>query len=46
MKFFIYKRTHKHDPNDKGVFGIQDCMGRMRNGKYDVKDKESKLWNT
>jgi len=36
MKIFIYKRTHKHDPDENGVFGNQDCMGRLRNGDYDA----------
>lgn len=36
MKIFIYKRTHKHDPDENGVFGNQDCMGRLRNGNYDA----------
>lgn len=36
MKVLIYKRTHKGDPNEEGVFGIHDCMGRIRNGNYDA----------
>lgn len=36
MKVLIYKRTHKHDPNTEGVFGNQDCMGRVRNFNYDA----------
>lgn len=36
MKVLIYKRTHKGDPNSEGVFGIQDCMGRIRNWNYDA----------
>ena len=36
MKIFIYKRTHKHDPDENGVFGNEDCMGRLRNGNYDA----------
>ncbi len=35
MKILIYKRTHKGDPSPEGVFGNQDCMGRIRNWKYD-----------
>jgi hypothetical protein len=26
----VYKRTHHGDPNDQGVFGCNDCMGRVR----------------
>lgn len=36
MRVLIYKRTHKHDPDGKGVFGIEDCMGRVRNWNYDA----------
>lgn len=36
MKILIYKRTHKGDPNEKGIFGCHDCMGRIRNWKYDA----------
>ncbi|MBS2210172.1 hypothetical protein KEM09_02100 [Carboxylicivirga mesophila] len=36
MRVLIYKRTHKGDPDDKGVFGNQDCMGRIRNWDYDA----------
>jgi hypothetical protein len=36
MKIFIYKITHKHDPDKNGVFGNEDCMGRLRNGNYDA----------
>lgn len=36
MKVLIYKRTHKHDPDTEGVFGNQDCMGRVRNWSYDA----------
>lgn len=35
-KVLIYKRTHKGDPDTKGIFGIEDCMGRIRNWKYDA----------
>ena len=34
MKILIYKRTHKGDPNPEGVFGNQDCMGRIRNWDF------------
>lgn len=36
MKILIYKRTHKGDPDEKGIFGIHDCMGRIRNWEYDA----------
>lgn len=36
MRILIYKRTHKGDPNIRGVFGNQDCMGRVRDWKYDA----------
>jgi len=26
----IYKRTHRGDPDDRGIFGIHDCMGQVR----------------
>jgi hypothetical protein len=31
----IYKRTHPGDPDGLGRFGNQDCMGRVRNCRYD-----------
>jgi hypothetical protein len=31
----IYKRTHPGDPDGLGQFGIEDCMGRVRNCRYD-----------
>lgn len=36
MKILIYKRTHKHDPGPEGIFGNQDCMGKVRNWNYDA----------
>jgi len=36
MKILIYKRTHKGDPDENGIFGNQDCMGRVRNWNYDA----------
>ncbi len=32
----IYKRTHRGDPDSKGVFGIHDCMGSVRSREYDA----------
>jgi hypothetical protein len=36
MRILIYKRTHKGDPDSKGIFGNQDCMGKVRNWNYDA----------
>ena len=36
MRVLIYKRTHTGDPNGDGVFGVNDCMGRVRALNYDA----------
>ena len=36
MRVLIYKRTHTGDPANEGVFGNEDCMGRIRNYNYDA----------
>jgi len=36
VKTFVYKRTHKGDPDKEGRFGIRDCMGRARNFEFDA----------
>lgn len=36
MRTFIYKRTHKGDPDKNGLFGIHDCMGRCRSFDFDA----------
>lgn len=36
MRILIYKRTHKGDPDERGIFGCQDCMGRIRDWEYDA----------
>jgi hypothetical protein len=36
MRTLIYKRTHKGDPDKAGCFGIRDCMGNVRNMKFDA----------
>jgi hypothetical protein len=36
MRTFIYKRTHKGDPDKNGWFGIYDCMGKDRGFRYDA----------
>ncbi len=30
MKVLIYKRTHTGDPCECGIFGVGDCMGKIR----------------
>jgi hypothetical protein len=34
MRILVYKRTHVGDPNTTGVFGVSDCMGRVRAMKF------------
>jgi len=36
VRTFIYKRTHKGDPDKKGRFGVNDCMGRDRSFDFDA----------
>jgi hypothetical protein len=36
MRLLLYKRTHTGDPDESGVFGIHDCMGRVRALNYDA----------
>ena len=36
MQILTYKRTHTGDPGPEGVFGVNDCMGSVRNWKYDA----------
>jgi hypothetical protein len=36
MRTFIYKRTHKGDPDKNGCFGIWDCMGKDRGFHFDA----------
>ena len=36
MRILIYKRTHRGDPDARGVFGIDDCMGKVRDFRYDA----------
>lgn len=36
MRILIYKRTHKGDPDTRGIFGCEDCMGRIRDWEYDA----------
>ncbi len=36
MRTLIYKRTHKGDPDERGCFGVWDCMGRVRDHRFDA----------
>lgn len=36
MRTMIYKRTHTGDPTPEGIFGLSDCMGRVRARDYDA----------
>lgn len=36
MNTLIYKRTHRGDPDKSGVFGVGDCMGRVRRWSFDA----------
>jgi len=35
-RILIYKRTHRGDPDKFGRFGIEGCMGRVRNFPFDA----------
>jgi hypothetical protein len=35
MRTLVYKRTHPGDPNSRGHFGNEDCMGRVRSWDFD-----------
>lgn len=34
MRILTYKRTHVGDPDHKGRFGINDCLGQIRDFDY------------
>jgi hypothetical protein len=36
MNTLIYKRTHTGDPDKSGIFGIHDCMKRVRRREFDA----------
>lgn len=36
MRILTYKRTHTGDPDRLGRFGINDCMGGVRNLRFDA----------
>ena len=36
LNTLIYKRVRRGDPDKSGIFGIKDCMGKIRDWKYDA----------
>ncbi len=36
MRILTYKRTHIGDPDHLGRFGVNDCMGTVRNLRYEA----------
>jgi len=36
MRTLVYKRTHPGDPDERGVFGNEDCMGQVRGFEFDA----------
>ena len=36
VRTLVYKRTHPGDPNKRGHFGNEDCMGRVRSWDFDA----------
>lgn len=36
LRILTYKRTHTGDPDFSGQFGINDCMGSVRNRHFDA----------
>lgn len=36
MRILVYKRTHTGDPGLEGIFGVNGCMGRIRNLAFDA----------
>ena len=36
MKILTYKRTHTGDPENSGIFGGSDCMGKVRGYSFDA----------
>jgi hypothetical protein len=36
LTVLVYKRTHKGDPGDNGLFGESTCMGQVRDWPYDA----------
>lgn len=35
MNTLVYKRTHTGDPGPSRIFGVNDCMGRVRGFNFD-----------
>lgn len=35
-RILVYKRVHNGDPDDRGVFGCNNCMVRVRGSAYDA----------
>ena len=35
-RILVYKRTHPFDPDQNGRFGSDDCLGRIRDRKFDA----------
>jgi hypothetical protein len=36
MRVLVYKRTHNDDPDASGCFGAYDCMGMIRDRRFDA----------
>ena len=36
LRVMVYKRTHVGDPDARGVFGLNDCMGSVRWRQFDA----------
>jgi len=36
LTILVYRRTHKGDPSENGIFGINNCMGQVRDWNYDA----------
>ncbi len=36
MRILTYKRIHPGDPNTRGRFGVNTCMGRVRDYRYEA----------
>ena len=36
VRILTYKKTHTGDPDNRGTFGINDCMGTVRNRQFDA----------
>ena len=36
MNTLVYKRTHSGDPDERGIFGHRNCMGRVRCWNFDA----------